>query len=62
VRRHLHVILGVDGLSIGTATPPGYPGAVAGLHDGIERCGEATSRLTPAQSVIALEHVGDLGE
>ena len=60
VRRHLHVILGIDGLSIGTAAPPGHPGAMAGLHDGIERRGKATSRLTPAQGVVALEHAGDL--
>jgi hypothetical protein len=61
MRRYLHVILGVDGLSIGTAAPPGHPGAVASLHDGIKRGGEATSRLTPAQDVVAMEHAGDLG-
>jgi hypothetical protein len=55
------MILDVDGLSISTATPSGHPGAVAGLHDGIERCGEAASRLTPAQGMAALEHTGDLG-
>jgi hypothetical protein len=37
VRRDLHLILGVDNLSIGTPAPPGNPGAMAGLHDRIKR-------------------------
>jgi hypothetical protein len=37
VRRNVHVISSVDGMSISAATPPGHPGAVAGLHDRIER-------------------------
>jgi hypothetical protein len=61
VRRHLHVILGVDSLAIGAATPPGDPGAVAGLHDRVESRGEAARRLTPAQGVGALEQAAELG-
>jgi hypothetical protein len=55
------MIVGIDSLPVSAAVPPGHPGAVAGLHDRIERCGEAASRLTPAEGVVALKYAGDLG-
>src|SRR5712691_982472 len=60
VRRHLHVILCVNGVSIRAVVPPGDPGAVTGLHDGIERRGEASRWPTPADGRVILKQVRPL--
>src|SRR5215813_9076010 len=52
VGRHLHVILRVNSMSICTVVPPRDPGAMTGLHDGIERGGEASRRPTPADGRV----------
>jgi hypothetical protein len=46
------MILRVNSLPISTVVPPGYPGAMTGLHHRIERCGEATRRPTPPDGCV----------
>jgi hypothetical protein len=48
VRWYLYTILGVNGVSICAVMPPRYPGTVTGLHNRIERRGEASRRPRPA--------------
>jgi hypothetical protein len=54
LRGYLYAVVRIDDLAIGTATLPGHPGAMAGLHDRLERCGEASGWLTAAHGVVAL--------
>ena len=51
------MILGVNGVSIRAVMPPRYPGTVTGLHDRIERRGEASRRPSPADGRVILKQV-----
>jgi len=54
------VILRVNRVSISAVVSPRYPGAVTGLHDRIERGGEAACRPTPADGSVILKQVRSL--